>query len=168
MGLLDPPGFRRNRHGKVWLHLGDADRQLMGDLLGQMTDMLSEPEERVPDGPADQVGVRPRALRRRPHSLKPGQGLDPRRQAGGERLVIANLLGKDRIHIHVRAESLQFLDLFGVAEHEPMGMEGRVQPGPVEFGDIHAELQLGAVHRNEACGKQGCHLIIVIGLAGAM
>ncbi len=97
-----------------------------------------------------------------------GQGLDPRRQAGGERLVIANLLGQDRIHIHVRAESLQFLDLFGVAEHEPVGMEGRVQPGPVELGDIHAELQLGAVHRNEACGKQGCHLIIVVGLAGAM
>ena len=33
MGLLDPPGFRRNRHGQVWLHLGDADRGLMGDLL---------------------------------------------------------------------------------------------------------------------------------------
>ena len=62
----------------------------------------------------------------------------------------------------------QFIDLLDVAEHETVRVEGCGQPGPVELGNIHAELQLGAVHRNEACGKQGCHLIIVVGLAGAM
>ena len=41
MGLLDPPGFRRNRHGQVWLHLRDADRGLLVDLLAQMGAMLA-------------------------------------------------------------------------------------------------------------------------------
>lgn len=64
MGLLDPPGFRRNRHGKVWLHLGDGDRRLMGDLLTQMGALLAEQE---PDGPVDPlaelVGIDPTAAR---------------------------------------------------------------------------------------------------------
>lgn len=50
MGLLDPPGFRRNRHGQVWLHLGDAERGLLGDLLTQMLVLLEEP---APEGPVD-------------------------------------------------------------------------------------------------------------------
>ncbi len=50
MGLLDPPGFRRNRHGQVWLHLRDSDRGLLVDLLAQMGAMLVEPE---PDHPVD-------------------------------------------------------------------------------------------------------------------
>ncbi len=58
MGLLDPPGFRRNRHGHVWLHLGDADRRLMSDLLGQMVAMLAEPEDDEPSDPlAELVGI---------------------------------------------------------------------------------------------------------------
>jgi hypothetical protein len=64
MGLLDPPGFRRNRHGQVWLHLGDPDRGLMVDLLGQMVAMLSEPEEDEPVDPlAELVGIDPTAQR---------------------------------------------------------------------------------------------------------
>jgi Domain of unknown function (DUF2017) len=64
MGLLDPPGFRRNRHGKVWLHLGDADRGLMGDLLTQMSGLLAEPEVEEPVDPlAELVGIDPTAAR---------------------------------------------------------------------------------------------------------
>lgn len=64
MGLLDPPGFRRNRHGHVWLHLADGDRDLMGQLLGQMTDMLAEPEaDEPPDPLAEMVGIDPTAQR---------------------------------------------------------------------------------------------------------
>jgi len=44
MGLLDPPGFRRNRHGQVWLHLREQERAVLGDLLAQMRAMLDEPE----------------------------------------------------------------------------------------------------------------------------
>jgi hypothetical protein len=64
MGLLDPPGFRRNRHGKVWLHLGDTDRGLIGDLLRQMSDLLAEPEPEEPVDPlAELVGIDPTATR---------------------------------------------------------------------------------------------------------
>jgi hypothetical protein len=64
MGLLDPPGFRRNRHGRVWLHLGDADRQLIGDLLTQMAGLLAEPEAQEPVDPlAELVGIDPTAAR---------------------------------------------------------------------------------------------------------
>ncbi len=64
MGLLDPPGFRRNRHGQVWLHLGDPDRGLMADLLDQMVAMLAEPEADEPADPlADLVGIDPTAQR---------------------------------------------------------------------------------------------------------
>jgi Domain of unknown function (DUF2017) len=64
MGLLDPPGFRRNRHGKIWLHLGDADRRLMGDLLDQMAGLLEEPEADKPLDPlAEMVGIDPTAER---------------------------------------------------------------------------------------------------------
>jgi hypothetical protein len=64
MGLLDPPGFRRNRHGKVWLHLGDADRHLIGDLLTQMTGLLAEPEAQASVDPlAELVGIDPTAAR---------------------------------------------------------------------------------------------------------
>jgi hypothetical protein len=64
MGLLDPPGFRRNRHGKVWLHLGDADRHLIGDLLTQMAGLLAEPEAQASEDPlAELVGIDPTAAR---------------------------------------------------------------------------------------------------------
>lgn len=64
MGLLDPPGFRRNRHGKVWLHLADLDRGLMGDLLNQMASLLEEPESAEPVDPlAELVGIDPTAER---------------------------------------------------------------------------------------------------------
>jgi hypothetical protein len=64
MGLLDPPGFRRNRHGRVWLHLGDPDRRLMGDLLTQMVGLLAEPEAEEPADPlAELVGIDPSAAR---------------------------------------------------------------------------------------------------------
>lgn len=58
MGLLDPPGFRRNRHGQVWLHLGDEERRLMGDLMAQMAALLEDPEPAEPVDPlAEMVGI---------------------------------------------------------------------------------------------------------------
>jgi len=64
MGLLDPPGFRRNRHGQIWLHLGDADRVLLGDLLTQLAELLDEPEPDRPEDPlAALVGIDPSAVR---------------------------------------------------------------------------------------------------------
>jgi hypothetical protein len=64
MGLLDPPGFRRNRLGKVFLHLGDSDRGLMGDMLTQMASLLEEPNAHEPADPlAELVGIDPTAVR---------------------------------------------------------------------------------------------------------
>jgi hypothetical protein len=64
MGLLDPPGFRRNRHGQVWLHLPDAERALMRDLLDQMDTMLEPDEPREPVDPLEElVGIDPLAVR---------------------------------------------------------------------------------------------------------
>ena len=64
MGLLDPPGFRRNRHGHVWLHLPDSERGLLRDLLGQMDQMLEPDEPREPVDPlAELVGIDPAAVR---------------------------------------------------------------------------------------------------------
>jgi Domain of unknown function (DUF2017) len=64
MGLLDPPGFRRNRHGHVWLHLPDSERRLMRDLLGQIDQMLEPDEPHEPVDPlAELVGIDPAAVR---------------------------------------------------------------------------------------------------------
>ena len=64
MGLLDPPGFRRNRHGQVWLHLGEPERAVIGDLIDQMLMMLAEPEAEDPVDPlAELVGIDPTAER---------------------------------------------------------------------------------------------------------
>lgn len=64
MGLVDPPGFRRNRHGKAWLHLGDSERAVMGDLLNQMQAMLAEPDSSPPVDPLEElVGIDPSAQR---------------------------------------------------------------------------------------------------------
>lgn len=64
MGLLDPPGFRRNRHGQVYLHLPDAERHLLADLLAQLGEMVAPP---TPSGPVDPlaelVGIDPEAVR---------------------------------------------------------------------------------------------------------
>ncbi len=38
-----------------------------------------------------------------------------------------------------------------------------MQPGAIELGDVHAELQLGAVHRYQAGRRDGCHLVLVMG-----
>ncbi len=64
MGLLDPPGFRRNRRGQIWLHLPEAERAVMRDLLEQMRSMLDEPEPAGPVDPlAELVGIDPTAQR---------------------------------------------------------------------------------------------------------
>ncbi len=67
MGLLDPPGFRRNRHGQVWLHLPDAEQALMRNLLEQLGGLLAADEPDEPDEPADPleelVGIEPTAER---------------------------------------------------------------------------------------------------------
>ena len=64
MGLLDPPGFRRNRHGQVWLHLPDAERTLLTSLLEQLSEMIAPPEPSGPVDPlAELVGIDPEAVR---------------------------------------------------------------------------------------------------------
>jgi hypothetical protein len=64
MGLLDPPGFRRNRHGQVWLHLPDTERALMRSLLEQMGDLLAPDEPEEPVDPLEElVGIDPSAER---------------------------------------------------------------------------------------------------------
>lgn len=64
VGLLDPPGFRRNRHGQVWLHLPEGERRLLGDLLAQLADLMApdEPAEAV-DPLEELVGIDPTAQR---------------------------------------------------------------------------------------------------------
>lgn len=68
MGLLDPPGFRRNRHGEIWLHLRADERGLVGNLLEQLGGMLAPDDQDAPAGaPADPlaevVGIDPTAVR---------------------------------------------------------------------------------------------------------
>lgn len=68
MGLLDPPGFRRNRHGEIWLHLSADDRVLLDSLLGQMRLLLAPDDDTAPEGAppdplADFVGIDPTAVR---------------------------------------------------------------------------------------------------------
>lgn len=64
MGLLDPPGFRRNRHGQFWLHLGANDRGLLKNLLTQMSTMLSPSPDAPPADPlVALVGIDPHATK---------------------------------------------------------------------------------------------------------
>lgn len=64
MGLLDPPGFRRNRHGEIWMHLGEAERALMSNLLEQLDDLLDPGESARPTDPLEElVGIDPLAVR---------------------------------------------------------------------------------------------------------
>jgi hypothetical protein len=64
MGLLDPPGFRRNRHGEVWLHLPESERALMRSLLDQLGELLAPDEPEEPEDPlAELVGIDPTAQR---------------------------------------------------------------------------------------------------------
>lgn len=57
MGLLDPPGFRRNRHGQVWMRLGPQERALLADLLGQMLELLGPDPAASSDPLAELVGI---------------------------------------------------------------------------------------------------------------
>lgn len=64
MALIDPPGFRRNRRGEVWLHLPETERRLIADLLEQMSSLLEPPEDPAPVDPlVDLVGIDPAAVR---------------------------------------------------------------------------------------------------------
>jgi hypothetical protein len=64
MGLLDPPGFRRNRHGQLWLHLQQGERSLLEQLLDQLGELLAPPEPFEPRDPLEElVGIDPAAVR---------------------------------------------------------------------------------------------------------
>ncbi len=64
MGLLDPPGFRRNRHGQAWLMLPDTELALMTNLLDQLAALLAPPERDTPTDPLEElVGIDPGAVR---------------------------------------------------------------------------------------------------------
>jgi Domain of unknown function (DUF2017) len=154
MGLLDPPGFRRNRHGKVWLHLGDADRQLMGDLLGQMTDMLSEPEVHEPLDPlAELVGIDPTAERPDDPALArlfPDAYEDPDDAAEFRRFTQRDLRTTKLANLATAAESLTRPNPTQLAEAECLAWLGALndlrltlgtrlevgEDGPEEFLDL--------------------------------
>lgn len=58
MGLIDPHGFRRNRHGQVWLHLAEDERGLVLDLLGQLAALIAPQPPAVHADPlAELVGI---------------------------------------------------------------------------------------------------------------
>jgi hypothetical protein len=58
VGLIDPPGFRRNRHGQVWVHLGEDERDLLRDLLDQLAGLIAPDEPAVHSDPlAELVGI---------------------------------------------------------------------------------------------------------------
>ncbi len=64
MGLIDPPGFRRNRHGQVWMHLTDEERELLVDLLSQLAELVGGSDESATADPlAELVGIDPSAER---------------------------------------------------------------------------------------------------------
>lgn len=65
MGLIDPPGFRRNRLGQVWLHLPKTERALLASLLDQMSELLApdEPSGAPSDPLAELVAIDPSAHR---------------------------------------------------------------------------------------------------------
>jgi hypothetical protein len=64
MGFRDQPGFRRNRHGHVSLHLPESERAILRDLFGQMASMLTpEPSAVAMDPLAELVGIDPLAVR---------------------------------------------------------------------------------------------------------
>ncbi|MCU0300841.1 MAG: DUF2017 domain-containing protein [Candidatus Nanopelagicales bacterium] len=64
MGLLDPPGFRRNRHGHLWMHLQEGERTLLTQLLDQLGELLAPPEPEQPVDPLEElVGIDPAAVR---------------------------------------------------------------------------------------------------------
>lgn len=64
MGLIDPPGFRRNRRGDIWLHLPETERHLIGELLDQMAGLLEPPDQPTAEDPlVELVGIDPAAVR---------------------------------------------------------------------------------------------------------
>jgi len=128
MGLLDPPGFRRNRHGQVWLHLGDPDRGLMGDLLVQMTDMLAEPEEHEPVDPlAELVGIDPTAERPDDPALArlfPDAYEDPDDAAEFRRFTQRDLRTTKLANLETAAQSLQRPDPTRLSQAECLAWLG--------------------------------------------
>ena len=65
MGLLDPPGFRRNRHGQIWLHLAGCRPHAAGDAAGAAGGAARRARARgAPEDPlATLVGIDPTAVR---------------------------------------------------------------------------------------------------------
>ena len=79
-----------------------------------------------------------RQVTRRQRSHLPGQA--------GVKHLIVRVLGKHRIHVDVIADAPKLVDLLALAEQESVGMERGLQPRPIQFGHIHAELKLSTVH----------------------
>ena len=128
MGLLDPPGFRRNRHGHVWLHLGDPERGLMGDLLAQMAAMLAEPEADEPVDPlAELVGIDPTAERPDDPALArlfPDAYEDPDDAAEFRRFTQRDLRATKLANLTTAAESLHRPDPTRLSEAECLAWLG--------------------------------------------
>ena len=128
MGLLDPPGFRRNRHGQVWLHLRDSDRGLLVDLLAQMGAMLAEPEPDEPVDPlAELVGIDDTAVRPDDPALArlfPDAYEDPDDAAEFRRFTQRDLRATKMAHIEAVAETLERPDPTQLTEQECLAWLG--------------------------------------------
>lgn len=128
MGLLDPPGFRRNRHGQVWLHLKDADRRLMGDLLGQMAALLADPEPDEPVDPlAEMVGIDTSAERPEDPALArlfPDAYEDPDDADEFRRFTQRDLRTGKQEHLDIAAQSLGRPDPTQLSEPECLAWLG--------------------------------------------
>ncbi|MGB7981888.1 MAG: DUF2017 domain-containing protein [Candidatus Nanopelagicales bacterium] len=131
MGLLDPPGFRRNRHGQFWLHLGAQDRALLGDLLAQLTLMLGPAPDAEPADPlVALVGIDPHATRPEDPALArlfPDAYPDAEDAAEFRRFTQAELRSTKLAHLDLAATSLS-------------------RPDPTELSEAEAQAWLGALN----------------------
>jgi hypothetical protein len=131
MGLLDPPGFRRNRHGEVWLHLPPTERGLLGDLLDQLDGLLDPGEAPVPADPLeDLVGIDPAAVRPADPALArlfPDAYTDPEEADAFRRFTQRDLRSGKRTHLSLARATLE-------------------RPDPTRLADEEARAWLGALN----------------------
>ncbi len=131
MGLLDPPGFRRNRHGQIWLHLGPQDRSLLGDLLAQLATMLGPSPDAEPADPlAALVGIDPHATRPEDPALArlfPDAYEDAEEADEFRRFTQAELRTAKLAHLDLATASL-------------------TRPDPTELSQAEAQAWLGALN----------------------
>ncbi len=122
MGLIDPPGFRRNRRGEIWLHLPEAERHLIGELLDQMTGLLEPPDAAPAEDPlVELVGIDPAAVRPADPALArlfPDAYTDPEQADEFRRFTMRDLRTSKLSHVSTARSSLDRPDPVKLDEAE--------------------------------------------------